>query len=86
MPERATRDWYTRVLVRIKKVTTKRSVDPYTEYTFLIDEKMELLQWGRAGRPVRRDSWWTSFDIDGAYIFSPDEVEIVKVLDEQLPE
>jgi hypothetical protein len=89
MPEQeerlATRDWYTRALVRVKEVTTKRSVDPYREYTFRIGEELEMVQWDRAGRPVTHDSWWTSFDIDGALIIEASKVEIVKIIDETLP-
>ncbi len=86
MPEeQATRDWYTRALVRVKEMATKRSVDPYREYTFHAGEELEMVQWGRAGRPVRREAWWTSFDIDGALILEADKVEVVNILDEKLP-
>src|SRR6266581_905539 len=62
--EEATRDWYTRALVRVKEMATKRSVDPYTVRTFRIGEELEMVQWGRVGDVVTRDLWWTSFDID----------------------
>jgi hypothetical protein len=81
----ADRDWHTRALVRMKETHTYRSVDPYREWTFHKGEELELIQWGRAGRPVRRDSWWTSFDIDGALIVEAGSVEIIQVIDEMLP-
>src|SRR6266566_4347669 len=83
--EEAARDWYTRALVRVKEPTTKRSVDPYREYTFRVGEELEMVQWGRDGRPVKREAWWTSFDIDGALIIEADKVEVVKILDEITP-
>ncbi len=86
MEEQATHDWYRRALVRVKEMTTKRSVEPYREHTFRAGEVLEMVQWGRAGRPVKRDSWWTSFDIDGALIIEASKVEIVKIIDETLPE
>ncbi len=83
--ELASRDWYRRALVRVNEMVTKRSVDPYREYTFRIGEELEMVQWGRAGRPVKREAWWTSFDIDGALILEADKVEVVKILDEKSP-
>ncbi len=86
MPEeQATRDWHTRAIVRVKEMTKKRSVDPYREYTFRIGEEVEMVQWGRKGRPVKRDAWWTSFDIDGALIIESAKVEVVKIIDEISP-
>ena len=81
----ASHDWHRRALIRVKEMTTKRSVDPYREYTFHVGEELEMVQWGRAGRLVIRDTWWTSFDIDGAFIIEDSKVEIVKILDEKLP-
>ncbi len=85
MAEEATREWYTRAIIRVKEMTTKRSVEPYTVRTFRAGEELEMVQWGRAGRPVRREAWWTSFDIDGALILEADKVEVVKILDEKSP-
>jgi hypothetical protein len=81
----ASRDWHTRARVRILTETTSRSVDPYTVRTFHAGEELEMLQWGRAGRPVRRESWWTSFDIDGAHIIKAENVEVIEVIEETLP-
>ena len=83
--ELASQDWYRRAIVRVKERVTKRSVDPYQEHTFHVGEELEMVQWGCAGRPVRRDSWWTSFDIDGALIIEASKVEVVKILDEKSP-
>lgn len=82
----AARDWHTRAVVRILQEKTCRSVDPYTVHTFHAGDEREMIQWGRAGRPVERDAWWTSFDIDGAYIVEASIVEVVKVLDEISPQ
>lgn len=85
MAEQATRDWYRRAIIRVKETVTKRSVDPYREHTFRVGEELEMVQWGRAGRPVKRESWWTSFDIDGALILEASKVEVITILDEKLP-
>ncbi len=82
----ATRDWHTRARVRVLETTVKHSVDPWVERKFHAGEEIEMVQWGRAGRPVRRDSWWTSFDIDAAFILEASNVEVVEVLDEVSPE
>ncbi len=81
----ASRDWHTRARVRILTETTSRSVDPYTVRTFHVGEELEMLQWGREGRPIRRESWWTSFDIDGAHIIKGENVEVIEVLEEVQP-
>ncbi|MDL4814019.1 hypothetical protein [Actinomadura opuntiae] len=44
-----------------------------------------LVQWGRAGRPIDRDTWWTGYDIDGAHILPAAGVEVIEVLDENPP-
>jgi hypothetical protein len=82
--EQATRDWYTRAQVRVKAMTTKRAPES-GEHTFSAGQEIEMLQWGRAGREVDRSVWWTSFDIDGAFILDASEVDVVKILDETLP-
>jgi hypothetical protein len=84
MAEQATQDWYTRATVRILKTVTKRSPES-GEHTFYAGLETEMLQWGRAGKDVDRDAWWTSFDIDGAFILEASEVEVVKVLEEIPP-
>ncbi|MGW5880279.1 hypothetical protein ACWFMI_27405 [Nocardiopsis terrae] len=39
-------------------------------------------QGGLAGRTVG-SAWWTSGDVDGAYLFEPGEVQVVEELGEQ---
>ena len=81
----AVRDWYTRAIVRILETTTCGSVDPWASRTFRKGEEVEMLQWGNANRPVTRDAWWDSFDIDGAFIIEASKVEVVKILAEVSP-
>ncbi len=83
--EIASRDWHTRARVRIKKKVTTRSVNPFTEVQWLQGFELVMVQWGRAGREVERDSWWTSFDIDGAHIIDAANVEVIEVIDEIAP-
>lgn len=82
----AARDWYTRAIVRILETTTCGSVDPWASRTFRAGEEVEMIQWGNANRPVIRDAWWTSFDIDGAFIIKDSKVEVIKVLAEVKPD
>lgn len=81
----AVRDWSTTALVRIVVESTVRSVDPDRTRTFRVGEELEMIQWGREGREVDRDTWWTSTDIDGAQIVKADTVEVVRVIDERDP-
>lgn len=80
----ATRDWHTHAIVRIITDTT-RSNALHRTHTFHAGKEIEMVQWGRAGRPVVRDSWWTSFDIDEAYIINAEKVEVIQVIDEMAP-
>jgi hypothetical protein len=83
--KQATRDWHTRALVRFKETVTVRAPES-EEYTFRAGQEREMVQWGRAGRAVDRTSWWTSYDIDGAYIIDAGKVEVVKIIEEVLPD
>ena len=44
-----------------------------------------MMQWGRAGEEVERDSWWTSMDLDLGHILDADRVEVLDVLCEIPP-
>lgn len=81
----ALQEWHIRARVRIRETTVRRSVDPWRERTFQKGQELEMLQWGRAGQPVNRSDWWTSYDIDGAYIIDAALVEVLSVLDELSP-
>jgi hypothetical protein len=83
--QQAIRDWHTRAIVRVRETMVKHSVDSWEERTFRQGEELEMVQWGRAGRPVERDGWWTSYDIDSAFLIGSDKVEVVKVLEEVPP-
>ena len=85
MPEQpiATQAWHTHAIVRILKTMLAHSHDG--EHTFQAGEEYTMVQWGRANRPIDRSAWWTSFDIDGAFIIDSDKTEIVKILDEVAP-
>lgn len=82
----AARDWHIRAIVRVLETTVCGSVDPRGTRTFRIGEEVEMVMWGNAGRPVLRNAWWTSYDIDGAFIIKDGKVEVVKVLDEVKPD
>ncbi len=79
----ASQDWHTRAIVRVLETTMKRSFDG--EHTFQAGEELEMVQWGRKGRTIDRSAWWTSYDIDGAFIIESDKTEIVRIIDEVAP-
>lgn len=81
----AVRDWHTRAIVRILETTRVGSPEGGT-HTFRAGEEREMVQWGRTSRPVRRDAWWDSYDIDGAFIIKASKVEVLRVLDEISPQ
>ncbi len=60
-------------------------MDPYDERMFQPGDELEMLQWGRAGRPVDRSAWWSSADIDGAFLVPADHVEHLEVIRESAP-
>lgn len=80
---RAEQDWHTRARVRILSTKIAHSHDG--EHTFHAGDEVVMVQWGRAGRPIDRSAWWSSFDIDGAFIIESDKTEIVQILDEVAP-
>jgi len=84
-PPVAERDWSVIARVRITKPYRAGSVSPWDERRFEAGEELEMNQHGRAGRPVERDAWWTSFDIDGAFIIPADYVEMLEIIDESAP-
>ena len=71
--------------MRITKPYHAGSVSPWDERQFEAGEELEMNQHGRAGRPVERDTWWTSFDIDGAFIIPAEHVEVLEILRESAP-
>lgn len=84
MAEQAERDWHTRAIVRILE-TTRCGNPEGGKCTFHAGQELEMIQWGCAGRPVDRDAWWDSYDIDGAFIIKADKVEVIRVIDEVSP-
>jgi hypothetical protein len=83
MSEQATRDWFRRASVRILEDVTCHNT-AFQRHTYTRGQEVEMLQWGRAGRPVDR-AWWSDFDIDLAFIIESDKVEIVRILEEKTP-
>lgn len=81
----AAREWHTRAIVRFLKTTSVGNPEG-GRCTFHAGQELEMVQWGRSGNPVDRRSWWTNFDIDGAFIVKANNVEVIKVLDEVSPE
>src|SRR5580658_1347550 len=86
-PELAEREWLTRARVRIlasypssaPDIWHKRDPAPQP------GEERVMIQWGRAGRAVDRDAWWTSADIDGAAIVPAEHVLVLEVTENSAP-
>jgi hypothetical protein len=75
-PPLAEREWSTRARVRISSNYPGSQPDMWSgrEQPPRPGAVLEMIQWGRAGRPVDRDAWWTSTDIDGAVIIPAEHV------------
>lgn len=76
----ATHDWSVEALVRIVEEHGSASVSPMLGRRFQVGEECVMVQWGLAGRPVDRDAWWTSFDVDGAFIVPAAKVAVVRFI------
>ena len=76
----ATHVWAVEALVRMVAEHRSASVSPMPTRRFRVGEECVMVQWGVAGRPVDRDAWWTSFDIDGAFIVPASKVEVVRFI------
>jgi hypothetical protein len=82
---KSVRDWRTRAHVRVVTETTTGAPDdpwPAQGRRWKVGEQPVLVQWGGAGRPIDRDSWWTGYDIDGAHILPADCIEVIEVIED----
>jgi hypothetical protein len=86
-PELAERDWWTRARVRILSTYPGGTPDIWhnRERPPQPGEELPMLQDGRPGRPVHRDTWWTSTDIDGAAAVPAEHVLVLEVLEASAP-
>jgi hypothetical protein len=73
-----------RARVRFTADTPVRNVDPGSTYIYRAGDEVTMVQWDRKpGLPPATSSWWSDFDIDGAYIVDADRVEVIAVLKER---
>jgi hypothetical protein len=84
-PEIAEREWSTWARVRITQPYSAGAPEDRDGRDFQPGEELEMVQWGRAGRPVDRAKWWTSFDVDLALIVPASHVEVLEVLHDTPP-
>jgi hypothetical protein len=84
-PPLAEREWSTWARVRVRAAYRAGSVSPRDERRFDPGQELEMVQWGRTGRTVDRDCWWTSADIDGAFIIPAEHVTVLEVTRNQPP-
>lgn len=83
----AERDWWRKAKVRMLRTVKCGSPGALGEppHVYHLGEIVEMHQSGRAGREVRRVDWWSSTDIDYAYIIDAEDAEIVEILEDRLP-
>ena len=84
-PPVAEREWSTWARVRILATYRAGSVSPWDKRRFEPGQELEMVQWGRAGRPVDRAAWWTSTDIDGAFIIPAEHITVLEVTRNKAP-
>ena len=80
----AEREWSTHARVRVVRESKVGNIE-HRERTYRVGEVVKMYQWGRDGHEVERDCWWSSFDIDGAFIIGAEDVEVIEVLEENPP-
>ncbi|MHB9856790.1 hypothetical protein [Streptomyces sp. YIM S03343] len=81
----AGQDWFVRAHVRIRGSHRSASVDPSVLRIFHPGEELEMMQWGQSGQQPDTCAWWTDKDLDAAHSVPGQEVEILEVLEGQLP-
>jgi hypothetical protein len=81
----AERDWWTLARVRVVRRSRVGNTDPHDIVTYEVGEVYEMNQHGRAGAEIDRGSWWSSTDLDGAYVLPADAVEVLEVLRDHPP-
>ncbi len=79
----ADREWYLEARVQIIKACGASNVYGASK-DFAVGQRLNMVRWGRAGRTVDT-AWWTSYDIDGAFIITDDHVRIINVTREVSP-
>jgi hypothetical protein len=74
----AERSWSVKARVRIlRDIGRGNALHRSTRFT--AGEELVMYQHGGAGREID-SKWWTSFDIDGAYILDPADVDVLEVV------
>ena len=82
----AREDWFVRARVRFRAEYRCTSVEPLALRIFKPGEELEMAQWGRAGEDAGAVLWWTSDDVYAALMVPGGQVEIVEVVEGQLPQ
>lgn len=78
----AEQHWHTRALVRVRD--RHLSGPRWDQRTFAVGDELELVQWGRAGHPIERDTWWDP-DVARAIEIPTVHVDVLQVLDDTPP-
>jgi len=81
----AEQNWYVSARVRIRAEHRSTAVEPLSLRIFRPGEELEMVQWGRAGQWADTGTWWTSKDLEAAHSVPVQKVEVLEVLEGQLP-
>lgn len=66
---------------RVRVVADVEASNPYTRpRLYRAGDELEMILRGRAGEPLSAVSWWSSTDVDGAYILPADAVTVLEAL------
>jgi hypothetical protein len=69
--------WMIRGRVRVVADVTVGSVDPATSRTYRAGEVLDMILRGTSGQPLAAAAWWSTTDVDAAYILKADQVEVL---------
>ncbi|MFJ8388584.1 hypothetical protein ACIQ9Q_29485 [Streptomyces sp. NPDC094438] len=72
--------WMIRGRVRIVADVKVGNVDPGRHRQYRAGEELTMILRGQEGEPLSAASWWSSLDVDGAYILKADDVEVLEML------
>ena len=71
--------WMIRARVRVVADAEVGNVDPGTSWTYRAGDEVDMILRGGNGEPLSSAAWWSSTDVDTAYILKFDQVEIVEM-------
>jgi len=71
--------WMILARVRVVADVVVGNVDPDTHRAYRTGEEVDMILRGQPGEPLSAASWWSSTDVDAAYILKADQVEVLEM-------